>query len=98
MPPQNLLENALAVLLDHVAVTRDDLVEVPAIDPLHALVEASPVAGASSVPDEALLAFGGTLGAVEGSEELGEESSSGRNAGLAELFSSRKVEDQISLD
>jgi hypothetical protein len=64
VPLQDLFEHSFPAGLDHVAVARDDLVEVPSGDSRHAFVEAGLVRGTSGVPDESLLRWGWSVGAI----------------------------------
>jgi hypothetical protein len=73
MPLHDLLEDALAATFNDVAVARDDAVKVPLVDLGDALVEAWTIGGRLRVPYEALLCEGRALGAVDVTEEAGEE-------------------------
>ena len=55
MPLKNLLENALAITLNHISMTGNDFIEIPAIDLPDTPVEVRPISLTSRIPQKSLL-------------------------------------------
>lgn len=98
MPLHDLLENALSTRLDHITVARDQTLKVPAVDLCDRFVEASSVTRRESVPEHALLPDRAASGVLDAAEELRQQAGRRRQLGLAHLFRSGQVEQQIRFD
>ena len=98
MPSHNFLENALAVCLDDIPVTRDDTVEVPLVDFGNAAIKTLAVAAADRIPHKTPLAGGSAVGVVKDGKEFSPEAGCGRLASFAKLLCSREVKHQIGLN
>lgn len=98
MPLEHLLEDALSVAFDHVAVTSDDALKIPVVDPGNRLGEALSVARAGSIPNSALLPDCTSFRTLQRTKDLGQDPSGRVDTGLAVLLGSREVEHEIGRD
>lgn len=96
MPLHNMLEDALSIGFNHIAMASNNPVKIPLVDILHRVRKPSPVPAANPMPDQPLLAIARGIG--QSAEYLGEYPRSGADAGLAVLLGGRVVEDEVGLD
>lgn len=86
VPLHNLLEYPLPIVLNHISVTRNDLVKVPLCNASHAFVEGRPIARTGAVPDHALLPYRTSPRVLQGVEDLSQDAACWVEVGLAELL------------
>jgi hypothetical protein len=98
VPLEHALEDTLAIRLDHIAVTRNDPLKVPLLNPSDRLCEALAVSLGGSIPVEASLPGRSAPRVHDPDKELGQESSISRYSRLRELLCSGEVEDEVGFD
>jgi hypothetical protein len=98
VPGKHLSEDALAVLLDHITVTRNDTLKVPFVDSGHTLVEGRSVRCTECIPDKSLLPDSCTSRSVDFAHQLCEYASGRVNISTRVLFCGWQVEQQIGLN
>jgi hypothetical protein len=98
VPSEHFSENVLAVLLNHITVTRDNTLKVPFVNSSHALVKGRPIRRTECIPDESLLPDSRTSRIVDLAHQLCENTSGRVNISTRVLLRSRQIEQQICLD
>ena len=89
-------EHLLAFTLNHISMTRDHGIKIPAIDLRHALRKAGAVTSTGPVPHHAPLHV--TIRIGKRAEQLRENARSGTDTRTTELLIGRVVEEEIGLD
>ena len=69
MPLKHLLENSLAVALNHIPMTGDNLIEIPAVNLPDTAIKVRPIARTSRIPQEPLLPCRRSNSALKSDEE-----------------------------
>lgn len=98
MPSKDLFEYALAIRLNHISVTGNDLVKVPSVDLADAGIKTGSVAATDGIPDEPSLSHRWTAGVVQRGEDFRENARGRVHSRLAELFMGWKVEKEITFN
>lgn len=98
MPLHDSLEDALSIVLNDVAMARDDPLEIPGVDLRNAPVEPRPVRSADEIPDEPSLRQCLAACVVDVREEFCEKASIWVLLSIAKLLCCRQIEHQICFD
>ena len=98
MPLHHLPKNALPTTLNHIPMTGNNLIKIPAIDPLHALRECLPVLDTRHIPQEPALPLRIALRIHQADEHSRQPSRPRPILGPRVLFVRRQVEDQVRFD
>lgn len=98
MPLQHLLKHALRARLDNIAMTRNQAIEIPLINPRRARRKALAIHRARAPPDHALLRQRLALRGGQRAEDLRQQPGPRVHARLAELLRGRRVEHVVCFD
>jgi hypothetical protein len=98
VPSKDLSEDVLAILLNDLAVARNNALKVPFVNSSHALVESRSIRCTERIPDESLLPDSRASCSVDLAHQLCEDTSGRVNISTRVLLHSRQVEQQISLN
>lgn len=96
VPLHDLLEDALTSSFNHIAVTGNNPLKVPLVNPLHRLRVPHPIARANPPPNQPLLPIPPCI--RQRAKDLRQYPTRRAHASLAELLGRRVVEDQVGLD
>jgi hypothetical protein len=96
MPLHDMLEDALSVRFDHVAMAWDNAIEIPLVDLRHAPRESTSITCTNAVPQKPLLPI--ALCVRKKNEHLSQDPTPRVNARFTELLCRRRIEDEIGLD
>lgn len=86
MPLHDLLEDAFASCFNHIPVTWDYSIEIPAVNLYHGAIECLPIGRANSIPNKSPLAHRAALRIIQLAEYLRQDSGGGVHATAAELL------------
>ena len=98
MPLHHLPKNPLPTTLNHIPMTRNYFIKIPAINPLHTLREPLPVLGTRHIPQEPALPLRIALRIHQTDEKPRQHSRLGAILGPRVLLVRRQVEDQVRFD
>lgn len=98
MPLEHLLKDALAIPLNHIAMTRNNPLKPPLINPGNRLRKSRPITRTRPIPNHALLPNRRTLCIRQRAENLGQDAAIRLHARPAELLRRRQIEHEIGGD